>query len=95
MVLVLHCISPSQYDVAAHTTEIYRCPNSVRYEYHITPESQAEFMDLRYYEKLANDGGVQAAAKVEPAVASKPVKKSTKTTKKRASKHVARRGKKR
>lgn len=63
MVVILKCVSPSQSDVAQHTTEIYRCPNSVRYEYRLRPQNPLEYAILRHYDTLPRDDRMEVEKK--------------------------------
>ena len=55
MIVVLRCISPFVVDAALHTTEIYRCPDSVRYEYRWIPQNPRDYALIRHHETKPRD----------------------------------------
>lgn len=60
MVVVLRCISPFVVDAALHTTELHRCPDSVKYEYRWVPQNARDFALIQHYESLPRDDRMAA-----------------------------------
>ena len=86
MVVVLRCVSLFNPHPAQHTTELYSCPNSVRYEYRLVPESFRDYAVIRHYETLPRDDRMPPEAmKVEKPkkVAAKKKSKSKKSKRKK------------
>ena len=78
MIVMLRCISPFQTDVALHTTELHRCPDSVRYEYRLKPDSALEAAILKHYDNLPRDDRMEVIAKKKPSGRKKRVAKHRK-----------------